>query len=281
MTVDLALENQMARMFDSLKTYPAGQLPSMGELSERLSAIAPGKGVASATYSLDIRMVQLLSTASINMWMRAVHSFLISASLTNTSPIWSSVTGYYSSHYSVRALAHSLGFFHLFRAKRNVQVSMKNGRFEARFFQKGANDREHVIYWSVVRSCTIFADDPIFTDNKSDQGPSDSQHRDAANYADHVPSLPKFAPLSKDELTGRIRHISEVELSSVRIPNVDAFPDLVAVQLIAYHRLVKFRDLLDELLGTSNRYWNQARSPTFAKRYMDYQVAESNTTGYR
>ena len=41
--------------------------------------------------------------AAVKMWLRAVHSFLISVSLTKASPIWSSVAGYYSSHYSIRA----------------------------------------------------------------------------------------------------------------------------------------------------------------------------------
>src|SRR6516162_3242045 len=48
----------------------------------------------------------IFATAAVEMWLRGIHSFLISASLTEASPIWASVAGYYSSHYSVRAFAH-------------------------------------------------------------------------------------------------------------------------------------------------------------------------------
>ena len=61
----------------------------------------------------------LFATAGVEMWHRAIHSFLWSVALTESSPIWSSVSGYYSSHFVMRALAHSMGIFKSFSQKKN------------------------------------------------------------------------------------------------------------------------------------------------------------------
>jgi hypothetical protein len=58
------------------------------------------------------------------------------------------------------------------------------------------------------------------------------------------------------------------------LPRFDKFPDVEYVQLIAYHRIVHFRRLLDEALGAKNRFWNVHRSPSFASGIIDFQLAE-------
>ena len=55
---------------------------------------------------------------------------------------------------------------------------------------------------------------------------------------------------------------------------ISKFPDLEFVQVVAYHRLVTFRKLLDEVLGGKNRFWNVHRKPPFAIKFIDFQLAE-------
>src|SRR5207237_7783293 len=151
------------------------------------------------------------ATAAVEMWLRAVHSFLVSASLTATSPIWSSVSGYYSSHYSVRAFAHLLGFFQLYRKKRIVRLSTHGGKYVCSFDSKLANDREHRFYWKIVKRDGHFAANPLFTENNPENDESDVGHRDRANYTDHLSQYPQFAPLNKATLIERIHYISQIE----------------------------------------------------------------------
>ena len=58
------------------------------------------------------------------------------------------------------------------------------------------------------------------------------------------------------------------------LPRFSKFPDLEYVQVIAYHRIVRFRQLLDEVLGGKNRFWNVHRSPSFSVGYVDFQLVE-------
>src|ERR1700757_803400 len=73
-------------------------------VSRALEALIPPQDISSV--NVEPKVAALFATASVDMWLGAVHSLLISASLTNASPIWASVTGYYASHYAVRGLAH-------------------------------------------------------------------------------------------------------------------------------------------------------------------------------
>ena len=93
----------------------------------------------------------MFTTGAVDIWMRAVHSFLVSASLTDVSSIWSSVAGYYSSHYAVRSIAHLLGFFQLFKGKRIVHLQFLSGQYVCSFDPKKAQDREHKLYWQIVK----------------------------------------------------------------------------------------------------------------------------------
>jgi hypothetical protein len=251
---------------------PASDLPSPGSLVNELRRRLAG--ASHHTVVAPPSVFRLLALASIEMWQRAVHSFLISASLTEASPIWSSVVGYYSSHYTVRALAHLLGYFQLFRDKKIVQLYIENGQRVLTTQSKGGSEREHRYYWRIVKQSTDFQNDPFFVSNDESRPASDSAHRTYANYADLVNSFPIFSDLGPEKLKQRIKKLSEIEISAIPIPDRERFPDVEAVQLIAYHRLVRFRGYLDTVLGGGNRIWKVHRNPSWARNWLDYQVTE-------
>jgi len=280
MDVDPGLHAHVSRLFAPLNRQRATDgFPTTDSLSDALTSSATHKPKPKAAYPVGIPPVvaSMFSTAGVNSWMRAVHSFLVSAALTDVSPIWASVAGYYSSHYSVRAIAHVLGFFQLFAAKQTVQIELDGNHFKGTFNPKTGNDREHRLYWKFVKSNVLFADDPFFTDNDSSRDPSDAGHRERANYADFLHDFPQFRPLDREELVRRIRRISNIEFSAPPIPSRNRYPDIESVQVVAYHRLVKFRDLLDEILGAGNRFWSVHRNPSWARDFVDYQLVDAKT----
>lgn len=253
--------------------------PQPASLSSILTAAIPVGSTSLFTANVTPSTAKMFTTASVNMWMRAVHSFLISASLTDVSPIWASVTGYYSSHYAVRGIAHLLGFFQLFKARRVVRLQWQGGRYVCSFTPKKTQDREHKLYWQVVKTDKHFASDPFFCSYNPGIDDSDVRHRDWANYADHLPQLPVFRPLNAEALKNRIDRISEIEFASPPIPRLTRYPDIASVQTIAYHRLVRFRELVDTVLGNGNRFWSVHRDPTWAREFMDFQLID--TTPFR
>jgi hypothetical protein len=278
MNIDPALQAHITAAFAPLNNEAAvNAFPAPTSLSQALNLALPAgsRGVATRNTSQDV--AKMFTTASVNIWMRAVHSFLVSASLTGVSPIWASVAGYYSSHYAVRSLAHLLGFFQLFSRRRIVRLDLHGGRYVCNFDPKTAGDREHRVYWRIVKRDPHFASDPFFSENDSMLDESDVAHRDRANYADHLPQFPAFRPLDAVALRNRINRISEIEFSSPPIPRVSRYPDLESVQIIAYHRLVRFRDLVDTVIGTTNRFWSVHRSPTWATEFIDFQLTDEET----
>lgn len=278
MKVDPALQLHITTAFAPLNAIPAvDAFPPPASLSKALAAALPAGSTGPATHNTTQDVAKLFTTAAVNTWLRAVHSFLVSASLTNISPIWASVAGYYSSHYSVRGLAHLLGFFQLFARKRIVRLEFRGSRYVCSFDPKSAGDREHRVYWRIVKKDQHFAADPFFTENNSAIDESDVAHRDRANYADHLPEFPLFRPLDAIALRARIDKISDIEFSSPPIPRVSQYPDVESVQIVAYHRLVRFRDLVDTVIGNGNRFWNVHRNPTWARDFMDFQLTEDET----
>jgi hypothetical protein len=63
-------------------------------------------------------------------------------------------------------------------------------------------------------------------------------------------------------------------------PNVDDFPDLDNVQLIAHHRILKYRSFLDEILPTKNAFWSLQRRPSWCPPYFDFQAVGADYSGY-
>jgi len=278
MKIDPTLEAHVRAAFAPLNTEAAvDAFPSPSSLSQALSVALPAGARGVTITTAPQAVARMFTTAAVNMWMRAVHSFLVSASLTNVSPTWASVAGYYSSHYTVRALAHLLGFFQLYVRKRVVHLELQGGRYSCTYRQKTASDREHRVYWKLVKNDQHFAGDPFFTQNDSSGDESDVAHRDWANYADHLPQFPLFRPLDATTLKARIDRISEIEFSAPPIPRLSQYPDVDSVQIVAYHRLVRFRDLVDAIIGDDNRFWKVHRNPPWARDFMDFQLTKDES----
>lgn len=270
--MDSALQKQITVMFSALHSQSAANaFPAPGALSKFLNSHC---GPSQAMVAAKPGDLTLFATASVEMWLRAVHSFLISASLTEASPIWSSVAGYYSSHYSIRALAHLFGLFHLHKMKRLIQVARQGKGWVLQISRKDAGDREHKLYWRYLHGHSELCGDPFFYANREDIPQSDSSHRNWANYADHINRFPAFRPLDEEYLARRIQKIAEIEFSAVPIPNADRFPDLEAVQILAYHRIVKFRQLVDDTVGPTHRFWSVQRKPSWTPRTLTFEVVD-------
>lgn len=278
MKIDQILRSRLEALFAPLNKVAAVKaFPNPGSLSTAMEAVVPAKRATACTVTVPPATAALFTTAAVEVWMRAVHSFLVSASLTEASPIWASASGYYSSHYSVRALAHLLGYYQLFRKKRIVRLDMHNGKHVCTFDPKLTGDREHRFYWKIVKSDQHFASDPLFTDNNPEDDASDVGHRDRANYADHIFQLPSFRTLDADTLKRRVEYISQIEFTTPPIPKRSRFPDVNSVQVVAYHRAVRFRQFVDEVLGGGNRFWRVHRNPAWVGGMIDFQLTEQGS----
>jgi len=252
--------------------------PAPASLTKLLNDNVPAGTVQQLPLDVSILPAEaaLFMTASVEMWQRAIHSFLYSAALPRVSPIWSAVSGYYSSHYSMRAFAHLLGHFQLFSKKRSVEFSIQGGQYVCTYKPKGSQG-DHRFYWKVVKQDPYFVSDPLFTLNDENQPDSDSSHRGRANYADHLNQFSGFELPQQTDLITRIRQISTIQFSDPPIPNRERYPDLDSVQVVAYHRIVKFRRFLDEILGGTNRFWTQQRKPLWVRDLMDFQLVEQDS----
>jgi len=261
--------------FLPLRAAASSSIPKPGTLSARFDPLLK-RTSPPAQVTAKPEDSALFATASVEMWHRGIHSFIISASLTKSSPVWSSVSGYYSSHYCMRALAHALGVFQIYRLKKTVVHGISGKSAHCSFNPKGAGDREHKYYWKYLKQSPLFSANPLFHDNDETGPASDAAHRNFTNYIDHLSAAPTFTPLSKEYLKERIDWISSIRFSAPPIPDRDKFPDIESVQIVAYHRIVAFRRLLDEILGTTNRYWSFHRNPSWTNSLIDFQLIESD-----
>lgn len=266
------LEQRVAILFEMLRQRASrGGFPEHGSFANRLNdQVVRASGAGLDSFKIKPEVTSLFATAAVEMWLRSVHSFLISASLTQASPIWATVSGYYASHYCVRGLAHLLGSFHLFQKKRIILLEITGGNHICHI--EKTNEREHRFYWKAVKECERFVDDPFFTLNNDGDEKSDSAHRNVANYYDHIDKFPNFQFLDFLSLKRRIQRISNIELSSIPIPNKNEFPDVEAVQLVAYHRIVRFRTFVDGIVSQRNRFWRVHRNPSWCSDLLDFQV---------
>jgi len=264
---------QIELLFKPLHTVRVDSFPAPGALSLALSRIVD-KRKEDYSVKVDQSLVTKFATASIEMWHRSVHSFLISASLTKSSPLWSSVSGYYSSHYSIRALAHLFGYFQMHTLGKKVELEIRGSNYYCNISKKGGNGREHSLYWKFVKGNPMFATDTFFTINDDSRPHSDGAHRNKANYSDHLGLFPTFSPLDKAQLLERIKLISGIEYSDAPIPNSESYPDLDNVQVMAYHRLVRYRTFVDKILGGSNKFWNANRLPPWCSHYLNFQITQ-------
>jgi hypothetical protein len=120
-----------------------------------------------------------------------------------------------------------------------------------------------------------FETDPMFCEYNPGADASDARHRGRVNYSDHLFSYyPTFRVLTRKELRERIQLISKIEFQDPPIPDINRFIDLESVQIVAYHRMVKYRQFLDEALGGGNRFWKVHRNPKFASGLINFQLTE-------
>jgi hypothetical protein len=260
----MELKTKVQKIFAPLKS---SSFPSAGIMKKELDKIIPRKGYKEVPINNDI--IKLFASASVEMWLRAVHSFLISSSLTNVSHLWASISGYYASHYTVRAIAHLIGIYQLRTKRYTVILRPSKSGFVCQFSQK--KNKEHSFYWHIVKSENLFINDDLFSENDESLNISDASHRNFATYIDHLNKFTAFNPLSLDALKQRIDFISKIKVSSYQIPNKEKYPDVEAVQIIAYHRLVYYRELIDEFLGTKNNFWNVHRNPNWCRDIINFQ----------
>ncbi len=271
MMLDPALGQHLALTFKPLQNKASGSFPGPASLSTKLGELLPKQDVQTDV-NASPEVVSMFATAAVEMWHRAVHSFLVSASLTDTSPIWSSVAGYYSSHYSVRALAHSIGYFQLFKQGRIIELGLGGTKPICTYHKKSRGDGEHKLYWKLVKANNQFNRNDLFTENTDASDFTDVGHRNYANYMDHIGGFPPFAALTEKATKARIERISTMQFVSAPIPRKSKFPDLATVQVVAYHRAIGFRQLIDEALGGGNRFWKYHRDPAWAKSAMSFQL---------
>ena len=258
MKIDPNIQARLESTFGSLNTVAAARsFPRPRTLAHALEGALPARPAKTTIQvSVEPKVAVWFTTAAVEMWLRGVHSFLISISLTTTSPIWASVSGYYSSHYVVRALAHLLGYFQLYRLRRIIQLDLD--RNKKGYICKVINKKpqEHEFYWTVVQGVPYFSSDPLFSLSKHTEDITDAGHRNVANYADHILQIPQFKAIDSDAAKLRVKHISQITFSTPPIPQISKFPDLESVQIMAYHRLIRFRQLIDEIAGPTNRFWS-------------------------
>jgi len=243
--------------------------PEPGTLSNVFSALLDSSGAAAVVLPHD--QCQMLASASVEMWHRAIHSFLWSVALTEASPLWASVSGYYSSHFVMRAFAYALGIYKSFIKKKGIQIVLGQGQFI--LSEVETKDGEHPFYWKVVHSHPKFISNPLFRKNSERDKNSDSAHRTFANYTDHVDSFTSLKFPQLNEISEYVEKISRIRLHSVDKASRDDYPDLQNVQILAFQRIVAFHDFLEERVPT-NRFWRAHRRPIWCKDIMLYQVED-------
>jgi len=142
-SLDSGLESRLKQTFQGLSKKGALHTqPNAQALSRALNKLLDSSHHKVTDYSVDFTITKLFVTAAIEVWQRGIHSFLVSSSLTKTSPIWASVSGYYASHYCIRGFAHLLGYVNLHN--KGFTVHLENGNLCS--FIKGTKG-EHVFYW--------------------------------------------------------------------------------------------------------------------------------------
>jgi hypothetical protein len=239
--------------------------PKPGTLSLCFNKLVKDAGTTPPT--LPHQNCAMLASAGVEMWHRSIHSFLWSLALTEGSPLWAAVSGYYASHFTMRAFAHSMGIFKSFTQKKEIQVVIQKGNFVCTLSNSQLG--EHAFYWKAVKGKLY--DNPLFHENNERDMKSDSAHRTFANYTDHVDS---FAPMklpALETVAESVEKISRIRLHSVTSPSREDFPDLQNVQILAFQRIVAFHDFLDTRVS-KNRFWRAHRRPDWCKSVMLYQV---------
>lgn len=275
--LDPGIRSRLEASFDRLGSRPAvDAIPRPQSLAKALGDIAPVSG--SGNVHANDALVDLFTTGAVEIWLRSVHSFLLSTSSAPYSPVWASVSGYYASHYAVRSCAHLLGFFHMFRRRCNATLKKQGNRTICEFQQKTRADREHKVYWKVVKDCPLFAGDLLFTSNPEGADISDVGHRDYSNYVDHLGQFHRTLQYDINGTRDLIDRISGLSFDDPPIPRRDRFPDTLNVQVVAYQRIVAFRKLVDDVVSADNRFWGVYRNPPWARDLVSFRLVEQGSS---
>lgn len=217
----------------------------------------------------DMSSRALFFTASLDLWQRGIHSLLLSMSLTKKSPLWSSASGYYASHYVVRSFANLFGYC---VADLGQIDTIKDG---ADWFFRIVDDKpkEHSQYWSAAANKI----GTPFVRNTARGEVGDKIHRTWASYADHLPEYASYGVTPDYDLRQRCEELSHIHPA---VPSIRAFPDLDHVQAIALARIVKYRDFADEVFGTESGTWSQMRQPAWCPFDLGIEFVSPETRDY-
>lgn len=276
MPIDYSLADRILELsFKKLDRSRRMGFPKPGTLSSYVSQLMSNP---TADQVLSHQYCPMLASAGVEMWHRAIHSFLWSVTLTESSPLWSSITGYYASHFVMRAFAHSMGIFKSFTRRTAVQIVTHGAQFVCAPLSD--NTGEHAFYWKAVKGHPGFVSNSLFRENNERENnrredKSDVLHRNFANYTDHVDSFTALAFSSANAVAQRVEKIHVIRRYSVRVltPQRDGFPDLDTVQILAFQRIVAFHDFLDEKVPDSP-FWRAHRRPSWCKDVMLFQIED-------
>lgn len=239
----------------------AGFLPSRCSVSTVLR-----KRIDSKSLSLLPNELPMFISGSIEMWQRALHSFLVSVALTDSSHIWASTTAYYASHYVMRSVCHLFGVFALAQRHELLELKPAKGRFQIGVLLKGF--REHQSYWTTA--AMLITDRPdLFHEN------DEEAHRSFGNYQDHIDQLRNVTPWNERTMQDRIAALARMPADPI-LPKdgeiEDVYPNIVGAQALAMHRICFMRERLDVILGSKNKFWNANRAPGWCANIMKYQM---------
>lgn len=222
----------------------------------------------------DFALASLFSTAAIEVWQRAVHALIVSCAISRASQQWSVVSGYYSSHYCVRAYAHLGGILLLYRLKRVAKIELTGSGYNLHMIKKNGSDREHALYWKETSTCEFFGLGRLASRNDDDESPNDARQRNIANYYDHVDAFRGVESATIEMARDRLYQLATLRLPENPLPRAEHYPDLDRIHLAAYYRIIRFRDYMDGLLESSSSYWNAHRDPQWARGLMTFQRPE-------
>lgn len=257
--------------FRHLRSRPATSWPARAALSNRINGLLKASGSTDPEFPNSD--CHLFASASIELWHRAIHSFLVATAMRQTSPIWASVSGYYASHFVMRAVAHALGVFKCYAVAKHVQVIIDNGKLICTS-TKASGLSEHEFYWQVVKSHSHFKGLPTFRTNGKKDLKADSSHRVFANYLDHIDAFRTLQEFQIPAIRQAVRRISAFDRHIVTEVNRGSYPDIENVLILAYQRIVEFREFIDARVG-SNRFWKVHRDPAWCQQQMVYFLRET------
>lgn len=263
----MALEGpQIRQLFSRLDRWAPSRFPSRAALSDFI-----GELITTGTTVVNERDVVLFATASVEMWQRALYTLILAVAVKDWSTPWACVAGYYASHYCMRAFAHLFGYFAIYYQRHAcIEVSPYGGAYQCgRVSLSGNATREHRFYWVTVKRRPEFANDPLFTLNADRIPVSDSSHRGFASYADHLYDFKSYKVADRLELRTQFSNLATTALqgaNAITIPARTHYPNLATVLSVAYLRVYRFREYLDELLPDRvGRFWLANRMPSWCQ----------------